>query len=464
MPTSSQALILINADGILPKQYSKIGFLENKPCQLSRVSVHGETQSQQNTSLLSASRYQLAGYHLEQDSLYTSPRSERDPLPTSTVKGYRGVFAFDPVTRSFTWQLLNDSAANRLPSPNREGLASRFYKNRISVDKLPMCNAEDETLLPIGRVPDPVTFEKNIRRLMELGFRTDSKLLENKSNESENNSKSNSPSKNTQNETYKLPSCVKKMGGSSLLPSRMSSEPAVSVSAGVSDLADKTTLPHIPKRMDSFVLNYKSVSTPTVAKKAERALYEEVKLNDSKKKKKKYIPTIRMRRELPPLNSNMLCFNFYDGNLSHKDVKNMIESQSEGRILDLKFDPIYVHLGEASSQYKCMWVFSISDLTARTQLLYNGLRFNGERIKVRLYDDVMKEEHNAYKFFKEVENEHIERKVKSGDRESKVSSVLGFDSPNLSSNINLYTINKNNIQVTAKSSRTRRQNSGKKYC
>ncbi|XP_050393487.1 uncharacterized protein LOC126811696 [Patella vulgata] len=277
-------------------------------------------------------------------------------------------------------------------------------------------NMEDE--LPLGRVPDPVAFEQSIRKLMNLGFRSESNKTLDESSEI-------CSARKQSTSLLKTP-CLRKsrtektlIQESRLQQLRHPSAPVVSQHPEIF----QTTITRLPRRMDSFVLNYKSASTPSIAKVEERALFEEVKRRVAKRKKKKYVPTIRMRRELPPPNSNVLCFNFYNGDFSHRDVKNMIESQSETKILNLKFDPIYVHMGGSCSQYKSMWVFTVNNMSARANLLYYGLRFKDENIRVRLYDDIMREEHNAYKLYKEVENEKLKTQPQSDHVEKHTKPV-----------------------------------------
>ncbi|XP_041359805.1 uncharacterized protein LOC121376092 isoform X2 [Gigantopelta aegis] len=144
-------------------------------------------------------------------------------------------------------------------------------------------------------------------------------------------------------------------------------------------------------------------TTDELESKGNEDLKPEVKKLERKKSLK--LPTIRMRRILPPPTPGALCFTLKGVNASHEDVKDVIESQL-GCVLDtLLFDPVYIHMGETDREHKTMWVFTVKGENLNVEGLHQGIRWNGERSRLRYLDDVMRDEYNAYRLFKSIQDE-----------------------------------------------------------
>ena len=146
--------------------------------------------------------------------------------------------------------------------------------------------------------------------------------------------------------------------------------------------------------------------TPDVLEDKENEDGIKPQITKLEKKKSMKLPTIRMRKFLPPSVPGALCFTLKGVNASHEDVKSTIEAQLGCGINTLLFDPVYIHMGEADTEHKTMWVFTVDggDAAGR-DALHQGIMWNGERARIRYFDDVMRDEHNAYKLFKSIQDE-----------------------------------------------------------
>ncbi|XP_045198010.2 uncharacterized protein LOC123552417 [Mercenaria mercenaria] len=138
------------------------------------------------------------------------------------------------------------------------------------------------------------------------------------------------------------------------------------------------------------------------------SLLDEVKFKANYKLwKKKKVTTLRMRKELPPSDPKAVCIRFGDTDLSHDELKAKIEKETGQKLLSLQFDPVSVHSidPEATSR----WIIRFTEASVCENMVENGIRINGIKYQIRKFDDVMKEEHEAYKLYKMMK-EYTDRK------------------------------------------------------
>jgi hypothetical protein len=133
------------------------------------------------------------------------------------------------------------------------------------------------------------------------------------------------------------------------------------------------------------------------------SLLDEVQFKANYKQwKKKKMATVRMRKTLPASDPYAVCIRFEENDISHDELKAKIERETNQKVAGLQFDPVSVHSidPEATSR----WIVRFPESTICDELSQNGLKINGVKLRVRKFDDVMREEHEAYKLYKLVKD------------------------------------------------------------
>lgn len=150
------------------------------------------------------------------------------------------------------------------------------------------------------------------------------------------------------------------------------------------------------------------------------SLIDEVKLKANYKVwKKKKITAVRMRKDLPQKDPYAVCVSFRDNAISHEQMKKLVEKGAGCPVKNLQFDPVSIH--SIDSDAKSQWILRFEDPATCSRLVETGLWVDGELLSVRKFDDVMKEEHEAYQYFL-ILNEYKKRKLEKAlekDRKSK---------------------------------------------
>ena len=103
-----------------------------------------------------------------------------------------------------------------------------------------------------------------------------------------------------------------------------------------------------------------------------------------------------MRKELPPKDPNAVVVSFRDNAIPHEKLKQVVENSAGSPIQSLQFDPVSIH--SIDSDARSQWVIRFDDVGVCIRLVETGLWVNGDALSVRKYDDVMKEEHDAYQY------------------------------------------------------------------
>lgn len=152
------------------------------------------------------------------------------------------------------------------------------------------------------------------------------------------------------------------------------------------------------------------------------SLLEEVKEKSNYNKwKKARITSIRLRKELPPSQPLSVCFSLPDNAKPHHEVKSLVESQVGTPVTRLQFDPVAVHA--IDSDAKSRWIVTLSDSESRDILIDCGLIANGDKISVRRYDDVTRDEVQAYKIFELIQKGRTQNEINQMKEKRKKSRV-----------------------------------------
>ncbi|XP_071112520.1 uncharacterized protein [Haliotis cracherodii] len=456
MPTSSQALILIKTDsGRLSTFYKTRVTPDMTPLPLSRVNLTGDP----------AARVPYTRPK-EMTHSHSEPFQPSKPLEGQTISGYRGVLSFDPTLKSFRWQLLPDPTEHKLSLPGQyqHPASPDQGENRVQ-EEVVLINLDDPP--PQLPVPPGVSIENTYRRLLNLGFPTSSFRGLN-SSQSPEPLDSGLSALDLRRTASHRPMSGRGHTPEHLADRRMSA-PAMDVRSqlrrgdpdssvfsahtALNRLTDARTtrrkvaipsvasryqlswkpdnsttpsrlvasshrryhviLPPIEERKREFTVSRSRRARPARSDKdntAELSPSQEKAFIDVKKthkRKKSKLPIIRMRRELPPPAPHALCFCLKNKlSFSHEEIKKILENQLGTSVKTLMFDPLYVHLGVENTDGACLWVFTLADDAIKIHLLHQGLIFEEERVRVRLYDDVMYDEHEAYRLYRSVEVEH----------------------------------------------------------
>ncbi|KAL3883674.1 hypothetical protein ACJMK2_029913 [Sinanodonta woodiana] len=141
------------------------------------------------------------------------------------------------------------------------------------------------------------------------------------------------------------------------------------------------------------------------------SLLDDAKLKANYKQwKKRKITSVRMRKDLPPSDPLSVVITLRDNAITHDGLKQRIETATGRKVTGLRFDPLSVHTQDHDA--KSQWIVGLSDQSACEELTQTGIWFGAERIHVRSFDHVMKQEHEAYKF-NELLKEILRRKNES---------------------------------------------------
>ncbi|KAL8599023.1 hypothetical protein ACOMHN_006832 [Nucella lapillus] len=147
-------------------------------------------------------------------------------------------------------------------------------------------------------------------------------------------------------------------------------------------------------------------------------------------KKKVYkLPPVRLRRSLPPSDPHLLCIRSPNVDLTHEQVKNMLEAQM-GNIVSLQHDPEYLQTGDVHLVPRVMWIFKMEDMTETNYIkmcMDVIVGYDGETLRIRKRDDVYNEEHRAFllvKQIKEAQAKHIKHRKdrKDASRAAQMST------------------------------------------
>lgn len=146
-------------------------------------------------------------------------------------------------------------------------------------------------------------------------------------------------------------------------------------------------------------------------------LLDEVQFKANYKQwKKKKVATVRMRKILPPSDPNAVCIRFNESDISHDELKTTLERETCQKVVGLQFDPVSVHSTDPEAMSR--WIVRFTDSSICDEFSQNGIKINGVKLRVRKFDDVMREEHEAYKLYKLVKDFTDKKSKKTSLREN----------------------------------------------
>ena len=124
---------------------------------------------------------------------------------------------------------------------------------------------------------------------------------------------------------------------------------------------------------------------------------------------------------MPPSQPLAVCFSLPDNAKPHHEVKSLVESQVGTPVTWLQFDPVAVHA--IDSDAKSRWIVTLSDSESRDILIDCGLIAKGEKIPVRRYDDVTRDEVQAYKIFELIQRGRTHNEINQMKERRRKSRV-----------------------------------------
>ncbi|XP_067676430.1 uncharacterized protein [Haliotis asinina] len=467
MPTSSQALILIKTDSGRLSSFYKTRIMPDVTLPLSRVNLTGDP----------AARVPYTSRQKGMVHSHSEPFTPSKPLEGLTVNGFRGVLSFDPTLKAFRWQLLPDPTDRKVIVPGPCGNQTSPYLEDSHVREEVVLTNLDEPPSPTPPSPGG-SIDNSYRRLLNLGFPTSSfrglnpfpspepwdsgmsgldfrRVASHRPMTGRRRSPDHladrhmsAPSMDVQSRLSRddRDSSTLNLLTDARTTRRKVAIPSVASRYQLSWKPDSSTTPEHPfallrrhhvilppieerkcnlsgsrSRRTRLARSDKDV-TPELSPSKEKAFIDSVK--KAQKRKKSKLPFIRMRRELPPPAPNALCFCLKNKrSFSHEEIKKILEDQLGTTVTTLMFDPLYVHLGVENTDGACLWVFTLADDSLRIHLLHQGIIFEEKRVRVRRYDDVLFDEHEAYRLYRSVEEEHQRLQLGSSQRRYSQKSL-----------------------------------------
>ncbi|XP_052103526.1 uncharacterized protein LOC127737013 [Mytilus californianus] len=155
---------------------------------------------------------------------------------------------------------------------------------------------------------------------------------------------------------------------------------------------------------------YRSNSTCSVRDRPKSLLDE---LKECVSYDSKLFPSMEMRKSLPPKSPNSVVFTLRNNDgYTDKAILDLIERETGLKAMSLQYDPVNVRTG--NSKVPSRWIAEFGFQDDVQLILQNGLEVNGEKVVVKLLDNVHKMEFEAYK-------QKMEEERKRNERESKAS-------------------------------------------
>ncbi|XP_063427288.1 uncharacterized protein LOC134710821, partial [Mytilus trossulus] len=121
-------------------------------------------------------------------------------------------------------------------------------------------------------------------------------------------------------------------------------------------------------------------------------------------------PSMEMRKCLPPKSPNSVVFTMRNNEeYTYNEILDLIKQETGLKAVSLQYDPVDVRTG--NSKVPSRWIAEFGFQDDVRLILQNGLQINGEKVVVRLLDNVHKMEFEAYKQKMEEERKRNEREA-----------------------------------------------------
>lgn len=135
-----------------------------------------------------------------------------------------------------------------------------------------------------------------------------------------------------------------------------------------------------------------------------------------------------MRKEMPPKDAHAVVLRLADNAIPHDRLKCLIEKSTGSTLKSLQFDPVSVH--SIDSEAKSQWILRFEEEAICENLVTSGLKIDDVTWPVRRFNDVMKEEHEAYMFYemiKLIKERKQQKPKKSKNTETQTGAVLNVN-------------------------------------
>lgn len=115
-------------------------------------------------------------------------------------------------------------------------------------------------------------------------------------------------------------------------------------------------------------------------------------------------PAMYMRKHRPTPNPFAICFSFRENdNYNHTEVKDILESQISLKVRSVQYDPLSIRSSDADVGTR--WIVTYATPAECEFAVSKGLEVNGDKIAIKLLDDVINCECEAYILHKEEERQ-----------------------------------------------------------
>lgn len=119
---------------------------------------------------------------------------------------------------------------------------------------------------------------------------------------------------------------------------------------------------------------------------------------------------MHMRNSLPAPSPNSVCFSLRSNEeYTHKEIIDLVKNKTGFKPRTIQYDPVDVRAG--NSEVPSRWVVEFGSAAETKSFLLNGLEICGEKVIVKLLDDVHKMEFTAYKLKQEELRKLAERQA-----------------------------------------------------
>ncbi|XP_062585729.1 uncharacterized protein LOC134247366 [Saccostrea cucullata] len=150
--------------------------------------------------------------------------------------------------------------------------------------------------------------------------------------------------------------------------------------------------------------------TETTPKSQKLSLLEDVKR--TVKYDSRVQPAMYMRKNRPPPNPFAVCFSFRENDdYTHIDVRDILETQLGLKVRSVQYDPLSIRSSDPDVGTR--WIVTYATPAECEFVASKGVEVNGDKIAIKLLDDVINCECEAYALWREDERQ---KRIAEGNR------------------------------------------------
>ncbi|VDI29811.1 Hypothetical predicted protein [Mytilus galloprovincialis] len=383
MPTSSQALIVITDEGDDPRIPRR-----HYPATASSYPVLNIGNSDRTSS-----RSKLPGLK------NTTKRSGFQNLVD--VKGYRGTISYDATTKALRWLVAAQQTRGNVPlAPN---------------GNVPLAPNGNVPLAPNGNVP----LVPNVQTITGTDKAAPPCYIDHTDQWATSRSNNTLEYQASEKRRAQLETLGVRKRTSGLVAGQSSRDITSCSSTVLPKGAKFMPSPPGQKTRPIPVGNYSrdnvgdmcapnAVNDRLVPKEKKKSLLDELK--EAVSYDKRLFPSMHMRNSLPAPSPNSVCFSLRSNEeYTHKEIIDLVKNKTGFKPHTIQYDPVDVRAG--NSEVPSRWVVEFGSAAETKSFLQNGLEICGEKVIVKLLDDVHKMEYTAYKLKQEELRKLAERQA-----------------------------------------------------